>query len=171
MMKKKKHLDTYGRAREYFGIKMYTAQWPMRKSWSFDFMQGTWTHHREETDHTEKKQTYQQSWSGGCGYTHIFSRVAQWQKVELKHREDVKCHLDGGPGCGEKEIRKSNESDMKAFSTLLVECSEGTVAILGDRFWPQTEDQEEDWISNKCSYCVWKMHNSAQIVEGVAVSS
>ena len=45
----------------------------------------------------------------------------------------------------EKEMRKIDECDMEKFGTL--DSSEKTIAILGDRWWPQTVKQEGDKIS------------------------
>ena len=38
------------------------------------------------------------------------------------------------------EMRKVDECDMEKFGTL--DSSEKTIAILGDRWWPQTAKQE-----------------------------
>ena len=43
------------------------------------------------------------------------------------------------------EMRKIDECDMEEFGTL--DSSEETIAILGDRRWPQTAKQEGDKIS------------------------
>ena len=50
-----------------------------------------------------------------------------------------------------QEMRKIDECDMETFGTL--DGSEKTIAILGDRWWPQTAQQEGDkksrkWICN-----------------------
>ena len=41
------------------------------------------------------------------------------------------------------EMRKLDECDMEEFS------SEKTIAILGDRWWPQTTKQDRDTISQR----------------------
>ena len=46
-----------------------------------------------------------------------------------------------------KEMRKIDECGMDMFGTL--DTSEKTIAILGDRWWPQTAKQEGDKISKK----------------------
>ena len=43
-----------------------------------------------------------------------------------------------------REMRKVDECDMERFGTL--DSSEKTIAILGDRWWPQTAKQEGDKI-------------------------
>ena len=43
---------------------------------------------------------------------------------------------------------------MEKFGTL--DSSEKTIAILGDRWWPQTAKQEGDKISKKFLCYVWK---------------
>ena len=50
-------------------------------------------------------------------------------------------------------MRKIDECGMERFGTL--ECSEITIAILGDRWWPQTAKQEEDKISKNVSNVAW----------------
>ena len=50
--------------------------------------------------------------------------------------------------CCEEDVRKINEGDMeRVFGTL--GSSEKTIAILGDRWWPQTAKQKGDNISKK----------------------
>ena len=44
-------------------------------------------------------------------------------------------------------MRKINECGMEKFGTL--DSSEKTIAILGDRWWPQTAKQQGDNISKK----------------------
>ena len=44
-------------------------------------------------------------------------------------------------------MRKLDESDMEGFDRL--ESSEKTIAILGDRCWPQTAKQDGDRISKQ----------------------
>ena len=44
------------------------------------------------------------------------------------------------------EMRKIDDCDMEKFGTL--ESSEKTIAILGDRWWPQKAKQQGDTISN-----------------------
>ena len=51
------------------------------------------------------------------------------------------------------EMRKIDECDMEKFGTL--DSSEKTIAILGDRWWPQTK-QEGDKISKHFPCNVWK---------------
>ena len=49
----------------------------------------------------------------------------------------------------EEEMRKIGECDMEEYCRL--ECSEKTIAILGDRWWPQTTKQDGDRISKQFS--------------------
>ena len=46
-----------------------------------------------------------------------------------------------------EEMRKLDECDMEEFGKL--ESSEKTIAILGDRWWPQTAKQEGDGVSKQ----------------------
>ena len=45
-------------------------------------------------------------------------------------------------------MRKLDVCDMEEFSRL--KSSEKTIAILGDRWWPQTTKQDRDRISKQC---------------------
>ena len=49
----------------------------------------------------------------------------------------------------EEEMREIDECDMEEFDTL--DSSEKTIAIVGDRWWPQAVKQEEDNIRKKMS--------------------
>ena len=51
------------------------------------------------------------------------------------------------------EMRKIDECDMEKFGTL---DSEKTIAILGDRWWPQKAKQQGDDISNIYICNTWK---------------
>ena len=44
-------------------------------------------------------------------------------------------------------MRKIDECGMEKFGTL--DCREKTIAILGDRWWPQKAKQEGDTLSKK----------------------
>ena len=46
-----------------------------------------------------------------------------------------------------EEMRKIDACDMEKIGTL--DSSEKTIAILGDRWWPQTAEQSGDKISKK----------------------
>ena len=57
-----------------------------------------------------------------------------------------------------EEMRKMDECGMEKFGTL-VDSSEKTIAILGDRWWPQTAKQQGDKISKKFLCNIWiKLH-------------
>ena len=49
----------------------------------------------------------------------------------------------------EEEMRKLDDCDMEEFGRL--ESSDKTIAILGDRWWPQTAKQDGDRISKQFS--------------------
>ena len=53
-----------------------------------------------------------------------------------------------------EDIRRIDECDMDKFSTL--DNNEKTIAILGDRWWPQKAKQEGDKISKKFPCNIWK---------------
>ena len=63
------------------------------------------------------------------------------------------------------EMRKIDDCDMEKFGTL--ESSEKTIAILGDRWWPQTAKQQGDKISKKFLCNIKKKRNERPNVGGV----
>ena len=69
-----------------------------------------------------------------------------------------------------EDIRRIDECDMDKFSTL--DNNEKTIAILGDRWWPQKAKQEGDKISKKftCNM-VWEKRNERPNVGGVSIRS
>ena len=54
-------------------------------------------------------------------------------------------------------MRKIDECDMEKFGAL--GSSEKTIAILGDRWWPQTAKHEGDKISKEFPFYIWKKRN------------
>ena len=54
-----------------------------------------------------------------------------------------------------KEMGKIDECDIENFGTLLI-YSKKTIAILGDRWWPQKVKQQGDKISKKNLCNIWK---------------
>ena len=67
------------------------------------------------------------------------------------------------------EMRKVGEYDMDNCGTL---CSRvKTIALLGDRWWPQTGRQEGDKRSHKFLSNIWKKGNERANVGGVSVGS
>ena len=58
------------------------------------------------------------------------------------------------------EMKKIDEYDMEKFGTgtLYIYCSEKTISILGDRWWPQKAKQQGDKISKKFLCNMWKKH-------------
>ena len=68
-----------------------------------------------------------------------------------------------------EETRKLDVCDMEEFSKL--KSSEKTIAILGDRWWPQTAKQDGDKISKQSLCSVWKKRNERPNVGGVSIRS
>ena len=58
---------------------------------------------------------------------------------------------------------------MEKFGTL--DSSEKTIAILGDRWWPQTAKQKGDKISKQFICNIWKKRNGRPNVGGVSIRS
>ena len=56
-----------------------------------------------------------------------------------------------------KEIRKLDVCDMEQLCRL--ESSEKKIAILGDRWWPQTAKHDEGRISTQLLCTIWKKRN------------
>ena len=67
----------------------------------------------------------------------------------------------------EGEMRDLDNSGMKSFDAL--DSREKTIAILGDRWWPQTAKQDGDKICRKFLCNVWKKRNEYLAVGGVSV--
>ena len=64
----------------------------------------------------------------------------------------------------EEEMREIDDCDMEEFDT--PDSSEKTIAILGDRWWPQAAQQEGDKTSKKFLCNIWKQRKmSAQLLE------
>ena len=68
-------------------------------------------------------------------------------------------------------MRKLDVCDMEEFGRL--ESSEKTIAILGDRWWPQTAKQGGDRMSKQflCINSIWKKRNERPNVGGVSIRS
>ena len=71
----------------------------------------------------------------------------------------------------EKEMMKLDVCDMEEICKLLIESNEKTVAILGDRWWPQTAKQDGDRISIQFLRKIRKKRNERPNVGGVSVRS
>ena len=52
-----------------------------------------------------------------------------------------------------------------------LDSSEKTIAILGDRWWPQTAKQDGDRISKQFPCNIWKKRNERPNVVGVSIRS
>ena len=58
---------------------------------------------------------------------------------------------------------------MKEFGRL--ESSKKTIAVLGDRLWPQTAKQDGDRINKQFLCSTWKKRNERPNVGGVSIRS
>ena len=67
----------------------------------------------------------------------------------------------------EGEMRDLNKSGMKSFDTL--DSREKTIAVLGDRSWPQTAKQDRNKICRRFLCSLWKKRNKYLAVGGVSV--
>ena len=68
-----------------------------------------------------------------------------------------------------EEMRKLDVRDMEEFGRL--ESSEKTIAILGDRWWPQTAQQNGGSTSKQFVCSMWKKRNERPNVGGVSTRS
>ena len=66
-------------------------------------------------------------------------------------------------------MRTLDVCDMGEFDTL--ESSEKTIAIPGDRWWPQTAKQDGDRTSEQFLCNIWKKRNERSNVGGVSFRS
>ena len=66
-------------------------------------------------------------------------------------------------------MRKLDVCGMEEFGKL--ESSEKTIAILGDRWWPQTAKQDGDSIRKQFLCKIWKKRNERPNVGGVSIGS
>ena len=66
-------------------------------------------------------------------------------------------------------MRKLDVCDMEDLCRL--ESSEKTIAILGDRWWPQTAKQDGDRISKQFLCSIWKKRNERPNAGGVSTIS
>ena len=71
----------------------------------------------------------------------------------------------------EEEMREIDDGDMEEFDTLLLDGSEKTIAILGDRWWPQAARQEGGKISQIQLCITWKKISERPTVKGVSIRS
>ena len=62
---------------------------------------------------------------------------------------------------------KVDVCDMEGLGRL--ESSEEMIAILGDRWWPQTATQDGDRISKQFLCSIWKKRNERPNVGGVSI--
>ena len=66
-------------------------------------------------------------------------------------------------------MRDLDKSGIKSFDAL--DSREKTIAMLGDRWWPQTAKQDGDKICRRFLCSVWKKRNEYLVVGGVSVGS
>ena len=80
-----------------------------------------------------------------------------------------KCEIYKGERDASEEMRKLGVYDMEEFGR--VESSEKTIAILGDRWWPQTAKQDGDRISKHFLCSIWKKRNERPNIGGISIRS
>ena len=66
----------------------------------------------------------------------------------------------------EEAMRKIDVCDMEEFGS-----SEKTIAILRDRWWPQTAKQDGDRISKQFLCSIWKKRDERPNIGGVSIRS
>ena len=66
----------------------------------------------------------------------------------------------------EGEMRDLDKSGMKSFDAS--DSREKTIAILGDRWWPQTAKQDGDKVCSRFLCSEWKKRNEYLVVGGIS---
>ena len=137
-MKEEKHLEIYGGLREGIRMKTYLhGRMDYVKKLKLRFRVGDQDLPERRKIYTSSREEDVGAHMCACGTT-IESRTNVLGECEVYSEErDVFV----------EEMRKLNECDIEEFGRL--ESSEKTVAILGDRWWPQTAKQEGDRISEQ----------------------
>ena len=160
-LKEEKHVKIYGGLREDMGMKTY-LRGPMDypKKLKLQFRVG-------DLDLPERRKRYTSSREEEdvatnmcpCGTT-IESRTYTVGECEIYKEERDAL---------EEETRKLNVRDMEEFGRL--ESSERTIAILGDKWWPQTAKHDGDRIRKQLLCSIWKKRNERPNVGGVSIWS
>ena len=161
-VKEERHLEMYGGLREDIGMKTY-LHGPMgfAKKLKVRFRVG-------DLDLPERSKRYTSSREEEGVATNMFPCGAT---VESRTRIVGECEIyKEERDALEEEMRKLDECDMEEFGRL--ESREKTIAILGDRWWPQTAKQDGDDRINKQFLCnIWKKRNERPNVGGVSIRS
>ena len=120
---------------------------PAPSTLKYDFVKGTWSCQKEKrgTRYTSIRgeEEYDKPMRA-CGKA-MESRTHLAGKYQMDQEERNEL---------EEETRKKGECNMEKLITL--DSSEKTIAILGDRWWPQTAKQEGDTIRTKILCILWK---------------
>ena len=147
-VKEEKHLQIYGGLREDIEMKTYLHS-PMDLDLPERRKRYTSTSRREE--HVAKNMCL-------CG-------------TAMKSRAHIvgECELYKEERDGLEEMRQLDVCDMEQFGRL--ESSEKTIAILGDKTWPQTAKQDGNRISKQFLRKIWKKRNERPNVGGVSIRS
>ena len=80
-----------------------------------------------------------------------------WTTIESRAHIVGECEVCKEERDALEEMRKLDGCDMYEFDRL--ESSEKMIAILGDRWWPQTAKQDGDRISKQFLCNIWKKRN------------
>lgn len=155
------HLELYGGLKEGIGMKRY-LHGPMdyAKSLKLRFRVGDLDLPERRNRYTSSREEEEEGAQRcPCGKakesrTHIVGECEMY-----KEERDVL----------EEEMKAIDGCDMEEFGTL--DSSEKTIAILGDRWWPQTAKQVGDKISKKFLCNIWTKRNEHPNVGGVSLRS
>ena len=160
-VKEEKHLEVYGVLWEDIGMKTHLhGPTDYAKKLKLQFRV-------EDLDLPERRKRYTTSREEEnlatnmcpCGTT-IESRNYIVGECEIYKEER---------GALEEKMRKLDVCDMEEFGRL--ESSEKTIAILGDRWWPQTAKKDGERICQQFICNIWKRRNDRPNVGGVCSRS
>ena len=155
-----KHLKKYGGLREDIGMNTYPHD-PLdyTKKLKLRFRVG-------DLDLPERRKRYTSSREEGVA-THM---CLCGTTIERRTHIVGECEIHKkGQDVLEEEMGKLDGCDTEEFGR--VQSSEKTIAILGDRWWPQTAKQDGDRISKQFLCNIWKKRDERSSVRGVSIRS
>ena len=154
------HVKIYGGLREVIGMKAYLhGPIDYAKNLKLRFRIGDLDLLERRKRYTSSRVKEEDTQTCPCGKTRE-SRINIVAECELyKEERDML----------EEEMREVKEGGIKSFDVL--DSREKTVAILADRWWPQTAKQDVDKICKRFLCNIWKKRNERLNVEGVSIRS
>ena len=160
-MKEEKHLETYGALREDIGMKTYLhGSMGYEKKLKVRLRAGDLDLPERRKRCTSSRQEEDVATSMCPRGTTIESRTHVVGECDIYKEERNAL---------ENEIMKLDACHMEEFGRL--ESSEKTIAILEDKWWPQTAKQDGDRTSKQFPCNIWKKRNERPNFGGVSIRS